>query len=129
DTGGASLSSSPSSPLKKHSDLTLRKVRRHVLQLAQHWKNANSNIQYRLNLLQRVQTAVEELRHKCDRLHAHLLETELAYAHKPQIKALNVEQVPAEIEQAKQLLSKLMSCKPSIHDILQVAQTVEREYD
>ncbi|CAF4508803.1 unnamed protein product [Rotaria socialis] len=129
DTGGGSLLSPPSSPLKKHSDLTLRKVRRHVLQLAQHWKNANSNIQYRLNLLQRAQTAVEELRHKCDRLHAHLLETELAYAHKPQIKALNVEQVPAEIEQAKQLLSKLISCKPSIHDILQLAQTVEREYD
>lgn len=45
--------------------------------------------------------AVEELRRKCDQLHAHLLEIELAYAHKPQIKALNVQQVPAEIEQAK----------------------------
>jgi hypothetical protein len=30
-----------------------------------------------------------------------LLEIELVYAHKPQIKALNAEQVPAEIEQAK----------------------------
>jgi hypothetical protein len=34
-------------------------------------------------------------------LHAHLLEIELACAHKPQIKALNAEQIPAEIEQAK----------------------------
>jgi hypothetical protein len=34
-------------------------------------------------------------------LHAHLLEIELVYAHKPQIKALNTEQIPAEIEQAK----------------------------
>jgi hypothetical protein len=48
--------SSPSTPLKKYPDLTLRKVRRHVLQLTQHWKNANSNIQYRLKALQRVQT-------------------------------------------------------------------------
>lgn len=45
--------------------------------------------------------AVEELRRKCDQLHAHLLEIELAYAHLPQIKALNVEQIPTEIEQAK----------------------------
>ena len=44
---------------------------------------------------------MEELRRKCDQLHAHLLEIELAYAHKPQIKALSVQQVPAEIEQAK----------------------------
>jgi hypothetical protein len=34
-----------------------------------------------------------------------LLEIELSYAHKPQIKALNAEQVPAEIEQAKVLTS------------------------
>ncbi|CAF1072993.1 unnamed protein product [Rotaria sordida] len=126
DTGGSSL---PSSPIKKPSDLTLRKVRRHVLQLTQHWKNANNNIQYRLNVLKRAQTAVEELRRKCDRLHAHLLEIELAYAHKPQIKALNTEQVPAEIEQAKHLLATLMSCKTSIDDIQQSAQTVETEYD
>jgi hypothetical protein len=44
---------------------------------------------------------VEDLRRKCDQLHAHLLDIELAYAHKPQIKALNVQQIPAEIEQAK----------------------------
>ncbi|CAF4914048.1 unnamed protein product, partial [Rotaria sp. Silwood1] len=124
DIGGSS-----SSPLKKHSDLTLRKVRRHVLQLTQHWKNANNNVQYRLNILKRTQTAVEELRRKCDRLHAHLLEIELAYAHKPQIKALNSEQIPAEIEQAKHLLATLMSCKTSIDDIQQTAQTVENEYD
>jgi chromosome segregation ATPase len=62
-------------------------------------------------------------------LHAHLLEIELAYAHKPQIKALNIEQVPSEIEQAKSLLSTLMSCKPSIDDIQQSAQNVENEYD
>ncbi|CAF4400778.1 unnamed protein product [Rotaria sp. Silwood2] len=129
DIGGGSLSSLPSSPLKKYSDLTLRKVRRHVLQLTQHWKNANNNIQYRLNTLKRAQTAVEELRRKCDRLHAHLLEIELAYAHKPQIKALQAEQVPAEIEQAKHLLATLMSCKTSIDDIQQSAQTVETEYD
>ncbi len=49
--GGGSLSSSP-----KSSDLTLRKVRRHVLQLSQYWKNANNNIQYRLKFLQRAQT-------------------------------------------------------------------------
>ncbi|CAF3652038.1 unnamed protein product [Rotaria sp. Silwood1] len=124
DIGGSS-----SSPLKKHSDLILRKVRRLVLQLTQHWKNANNNVQYRLNILKRTQTAVEELRRKCDRLHAHLLEIELAYAHKPQIKALNSEQIPAEIEQAKHLLATLMSCKTSIDDIQQTAQTVENEYD
>jgi hypothetical protein len=56
ETGGGSSSSSPSPTLKKHSDLTLRKVRRHVLQLSQHWKNANNNIQYRLKILQRAQT-------------------------------------------------------------------------
>jgi hypothetical protein len=54
--GGGSSSSSPSPTLKKHSDLTLRKVRRHVIQLSQHWKNANNNIQYRLKILQRAQT-------------------------------------------------------------------------
>ncbi|CAF1362738.1 unnamed protein product [Adineta steineri] len=129
ETGGGSSSSSPLVPLKKHSDLTLRKVRRHVLQLNQHWKNANNNIQYRLKILQHTQTAVEELRRKCDQLHAHLLEIELAYAHKPQIKALNAEQVPAEIEQAKHLLATLMSYKASIDDVQQSAQTVENEYD
>ena len=41
-----------SSPLKRHSDLTLRKVRRHVLQLSQHWKNANNSVQHRLKVLQ-----------------------------------------------------------------------------
>jgi hypothetical protein len=56
ETGGGSSSSSPLLPLKKHSDLTLRKVRRHVLQLTQHWKNANNNIQHRLKTLQRTQT-------------------------------------------------------------------------
>jgi len=30
-----------------------------------------------------------------------LLEIELAYAHKPQIKSLTSQQIPAEIEQAK----------------------------
>lgn len=54
--GGGSSSSSPSFLPKKSSDLTLRKVRRHVLQLIQHWKNANNNIQYRLKILQRAQT-------------------------------------------------------------------------
>ena len=54
--------------------------------------------------------AVEEVRRKCDQLHAHLLEIELAYAHQPQIKALNAEQIPAEIEQAKvdRLLSMII---------------------
>jgi hypothetical protein len=56
ETGGGSSSSSPSPSLKKSSDLTLRKVRRHVLQLSQHWTNANNNIQYRLKILQRAQT-------------------------------------------------------------------------
>jgi len=45
--------------------------------------------------------AVEELRRKCDQLHAHLLDIELAHAHQIQIRAINAEQVPAEIEQAK----------------------------
>jgi hypothetical protein len=44
---------------------------------------------------------VEELRRKCDQLHAHLLEIELEHAHQPQIRAINVEQVPIEIEQTK----------------------------
>jgi len=57
--GGGSLSSSPLLSLKKHSDLTLRKVRRHVIQLSQHWINANNNIQYRLKILQRAQTVNE----------------------------------------------------------------------
>jgi hypothetical protein len=56
ETGGGSSSPSPSPSLKKSSDLTLRKVRRHVLQLSQHWTNANNNIQYRLKILQRAQT-------------------------------------------------------------------------
>ena len=45
--------------------------------------------------------AVEDLRRKCEQVHAHLLETELTYAHRPQIRGLNIEQVPIEIEQAK----------------------------
>lgn len=49
----------------------------------------------------RISQAVEDLRRKCDQLHAHLLDIELACAHKPQIKGLNAQQVPAEIEQAK----------------------------
>ncbi|CAF1638565.1 unnamed protein product, partial [Adineta ricciae] len=129
ETGGGSTTSTPLLSSKKHSDLTLRKVRRHVLQLTQHWKNANNSIDQRLKLLQRTQTAVEELRRKCDQLHAHLLEIELAYAHKPQIKALNVQQVPAEIEQAKHLLAALMSCKGSIDDVQQSAETIENEHD
>jgi len=54
--GGIGLSSSPSPPLKRHSDLTLRKVRRHVLQLTQRWKSANTNVRHRLKILQRAQT-------------------------------------------------------------------------
>ncbi|CAF3539712.1 unnamed protein product [Rotaria sordida] len=131
DTRGGKfeLSSSPSPPLKKYSDLTLRKVRRHVIQLTQRWKNANTNVRQRLKILQRAQTAVEELRRKCDQLHAHLLEIELAHAHQPQIRAINSEQVPAEIEHTKNLLSSLMSCKTSIDEIQQLAQTIENEYD
>ncbi|CAF4565132.1 unnamed protein product [Rotaria sp. Silwood1] len=121
--------SSPSPPLKKYSDLTLRKVRRHVLQLTQRWKNANTNVRHRLKTLQRAQTAVEDLRRKCDQLHAHLLDIELTHAHQPQIRAINSEQVPTEIEHTKQLLSTLMSCKTSIDDIQQLAQTIENEYD
>ncbi|CAF5113754.1 unnamed protein product, partial [Rotaria magnacalcarata] len=104
DTGGGKfdlLSSSPSPPLKKYSDLTFRKVRRHVLQLNQRWKNANSNVRQRLNSLQRVQTTVEELRRKCDQLHAHLLDIELAHVQQTQIRSLNSEQVPVEIEETK----------------------------
>ncbi len=104
--------------MKRHSDLTLRKVRRHVLQLTQRWKSANTNVRHRLKVLQRAQTviikfnlillrilfllkAVEELRRKCDQLLGHLLEIELAHAHQPQIRTINPEQVPAEIEQTK----------------------------
>ena len=58
-------SSSPLLSLKKHSDLTLRKVRRHVLQLSQHWKNANQTIQSRLKLLQRVQTVDDRFNYAC----------------------------------------------------------------
>ncbi|CAF4891332.1 unnamed protein product, partial [Rotaria socialis] len=104
DTGGGNfdlLSSSPSPPLKKYSDLTFRKVRRHVLQLNQRWKNANSNVRQRLKTLQRVQTTVEELRRKCDQLHAHLLDIELAHVQQPQIRSINSEQVPVEIEETK----------------------------
>ncbi|CAF1605861.1 unnamed protein product, partial [Adineta ricciae] len=122
-------SSSPSPPLKKYSDLTLRKVRRHVLQLSQRWKSANTNVRHRLKILQRAQTAVDELRHKCDQLHAHLLEIELAHAHQPHTRAVNVDHVPTEIEQAKRLLSTLMSCKTSIDDVQQLAHTIETEYD
>ncbi|UJR26819.1 hypothetical protein I4U23_008132 [Adineta vaga] len=122
-------SSSPSPPLKKYSDLTLRKVRRHVLQLSQRWKSANTNVRHRLKILQRAQTAVDELRHKCDQLHAHLLEIELAHAHQPHIRAINVDHVPGEIEQAKRLLSTLMSCKTSVDDVQQLAHTIEGEYD
>ncbi|CAF2595817.1 unnamed protein product [Rotaria sp. Silwood2] len=105
DTGGGKFellsTSSPSPPLKKYSDLTLRKVRRHVLQLSQRWKNANTNVRHRLKVLQRAQTAVEELRRKCDQLHAHLLDIELTHAHQPQIRAISSEQVPIEIEHTK----------------------------
>jgi hypothetical protein len=44
---------------------------------------------------------VEELRRKCDQLLAHLLEIELTHAHQPQVRSINSEQVPAEIEQTK----------------------------
>ncbi|CAM4900839.1 unnamed protein product [Rotaria socialis] len=131
DTGGGNfdlLSSSPSPPLKKYSDLTFRKVRRHVLQLNQRWKNANSNVRQRLKTLQRVQTTVEELRRKCDQLHAHLLDIELAHVQQPQIRSINSEQVPVEIEETKHLLSTLMSCKTSIDDIQQLSQTIENDY-
>ncbi|CAF3869665.1 unnamed protein product [Rotaria sp. Silwood2] len=133
DTGGGKFellsTSSPSPPLKKYSDLTLRKVRRHVLQLSQRWKNANTNVRHRLKVLQRAQTAVEELRRKCDQLHAHLLDIELTHAHQPQIRAISSEQIPIEIEHTKHLLSTLMSCKTSIDDIQQLAQTIENDYD
>jgi hypothetical protein len=119
--GGSLSSSSPPSPLlKKHTDLSLRKVRRHVLQLSQRWKSVNTNVHHRLKLLQRAQTVrsivefdnehiahvsfvktVEDSRHKCDQVHGHLLDIELTVAHQPQIRSLTVEQVPAEIEQTK----------------------------
>jgi hypothetical protein len=57
ETGGIGGSPSPP-PFKKHSDLTLRKVRRHVLQLTQRWKSANTNVRHRLKILQRAQTVI-----------------------------------------------------------------------
>lgn len=110
-------SSSPSPPPKRYSDLTLRKVRRHVLQLNQRWKSANTNIRHRLKILQRAQTvihsfiemfiisgfffflkAIEELRRKCDHLHTHLLDIELTHA---QARTINPEQISLELEQSK----------------------------
>jgi len=62
DELGGIGSSSPSPPLKRHSDLTLRKVRRHVLQLTQRWKSANTNVRYRLKILQRAQTVIKKFK-------------------------------------------------------------------
>ena len=54
DEAGPSIPSA-SPLLKKYPDLSSRKVRRHVLQLTQRWKTANTNLRHRLKVLQRVE--------------------------------------------------------------------------
>lgn len=119
DEAGPSSLPSASPLLKKSADLSSRKVRRHVLQLTQRWKTANTNLRHRLKVLQRVEKVrfafssmdertnefcfqtVNDLRSQCDQVYAHLSEIDLAFAQQNQRRTLTIEQIPPEIEQTK----------------------------
>ncbi|CAF0758599.1 unnamed protein product, partial [Didymodactylos carnosus] len=115
--------------VKKHSDLTLRKVRRNVVQLSQRWKNANSQIKDRLKHLQRAQTNIDGLFRKCDYLNNQLNTYDLQKLQQPEVRSLTAELTPLEIEQSKLLLANLMSCKADIDTVNQIVRNIDSDYN